>query len=306
MVDMTEKHQYDKKKLIILRAALIAIGAGVGAAAVWQYFVYFPDVVRDEFEPVIIVVSGAMLAVILALSAKPFYRLGAGIAQSVIGVVSRLGIKGVIAVALGIVAAGMFVFIVDVIVGTYQDIWAVRLLVDVLAYVVFAAVCCYGFTKWLTAEPDDVEPQTVKRGYLLAAGCFADERAVSAAYALSGVKVCDGAYRALCLFDGDATAVKRLDALIESGAAEPIACKTPFGARDEYEKLEIELADKKRLRYIAPSGSEAPSDGLSLDLFAPPSAELMRRFEIKTAAESENISDSTVADDISGRIIIDK
>lgn len=304
---MTEKHQYDKKKLMILRAVLIAIGAGVGTTAVWQYFVYFPDIVRNEFEPVIIVVSGAMLAAILALSAKPFYRLGAGIAQSVSGAVSHLGVKGVVAVLLGLIAAGIVAYVVDVVVRSYQDIWAVRLLADALAYLVFAALCCYGFVKWLMTEYDDeTQPQAVKRGYLLAAGCLTDERAVTAAYVLNGIKVSDGAYKALCLFDGDAAAVKRLDALVNCGAAELIRCKTPFGERDEYTELERSLADKKRLRLIVPTGERVPPDGLSLELFSPPDAELMRKLETRDDAEPENISDSPDADAVSGRIIIDK
>lgn len=304
---MTEKHQYDKKKLIILRAALIAIGAAVGATAVWQYFVYFPDVVRTEFEPVIIAVSGAMLALILALSAKPFYRLGAGVAQSVAGVVARLGAQGVASVALGLVAAGIFVLIVDVIVGTYQNIWAVRLLADVLVYVVFAALCCYGFAKWLTVENDDEEDQaSVKRGYLLAADCLADDRALSAAYALQDVKVCDGAYKALCLFGGDAAAVKRLDALVRNGVAELVRCKTAFGTHDEYVELERALADKKRLRHVAPSDDTVSPDGISLDFFAAPHAELLRSLETRSDPAPENTADAPDGDAVSGRIIIDK
>ena len=76
---MNTKREYDKKKLIILRAVLIVIGGAVGATAVWQYFVYFPDVMRSEFKAVFTVVSGVVLAAILGLSAKPFYRLGSGI-----------------------------------------------------------------------------------------------------------------------------------------------------------------------------------------------------------------------------------
>ena len=101
-----EQQHYDRKKLIILRAALIAIGAALGGTALWQYFVYYPDVIKREFRIVITVVSSAVLALILGLSAKPFYRLGASVADGVRALLSKLGAKGVAAVVLGLIAAG--------------------------------------------------------------------------------------------------------------------------------------------------------------------------------------------------------
>lgn len=250
---MTTKREYDKVKLIILRAALIVIGAGVGATAVWQYFTYYPELVRGEIQVVIIVVSAAVLALILALSAKPFYRCGASIAAWFRGATAKLGGMGVAAIAIGLVAAGIAVLLVDVIMAKYAGIWAVRLLADVLVYIVFAALCCYGFTRWLAVPEEGVEDIDVKRGYMLAAECLTDERALTAVDTLIGVKVSDGAYKALCLFGGDADAIRRLDALVSCGAVELIKCKVQFGERDEYREYERQTAAKKRLKYVAPT-----------------------------------------------------
>lgn len=254
---MTEKHQYDRKKLIILRAALIAIGAGVGGTALWQYFAYFPDIVRREYQIVITVVSAALTALLLALSAKPIYRLGAGIAESVSGVAVKLGAKGVIGVVLGLVAAGALVVAVDVIMSTYQDIWAVRLLVDMLAYLVFAALCCYGFIRWLS-EPEETEApiESKKQGYLLSYKCFMDERVITAADTLINACVCDSAYKAICLFGGDAEAVKRLDSLVSCGAVKPVHVSKQFSDENELDEIEKSYARSKRLKYLSAEGAE--------------------------------------------------
>lgn len=256
---MTTKREYDKKKLIILRAVLTVLGGSVCALALWQYFVYYPDVVRSEFKIVITVVSSVFFAAILALSAKPFYRLGAGIGESIIGVANRLGAKGIAAVVLGMFASGVFVFVVDVVMSMLQNIWAVRLLVDVLVYIVFAALCCYAFTKWLTVttnEPsEDVAP--ADKGYLITAGCLTDERVLTAVDTLINIRVCEGAYKALCVYYGNADAVKRLDSLVSLGAVTLIRSKAEFAGEAEYTQLEAEAAKSKRLKLIDLNGLNA-------------------------------------------------
>ena len=273
-----EQQHYDRKKLIILRAVLILIGGAVGGTALWQYFEYYPDVVRREFQIVITVVSSAVVALILGLSAKPFYRLGASVGDGVYSVMLRLGAKGVAAGILGLIAAGAFVFVLDVIIRHYVDIWAVRLLSDVLAYIVVAVACCYGFTKWLsTADRVSVKTPPPDVGYLLSYECFSDERVLTAVSALNNVKVCDGAYKALCLFDGGADAVKRLDALARAGEVRFVKTGKDFSTAAECVREEKRVAQSKRLKYVSLDGNDDGSS-VGLNVFSAPSPELASRF----------------------------
>lgn len=275
-----EQQHYDRKKLIILRAALIAIGAALGGTALWQYFAYYPDVVKREFRIVITVVSSAVLALILGLSAKPFYRLGASVADSVRALLSELGAKGVAAVVLGLIAAGAAAYLTDVIIRDFLDIWAVRLLADVLVYLLFAALGCYGFTRWLVAEEDEAVPPPPDAGYLLAADCFGDDRVLTAADALINVKVREGAYKATCLF-GDSDAVKRLDSVVRSGSAKVLRFGKDFADRAEFVALEKRLAQSKRLKYVS---TESDAD-VKLDAFALPVVSAAGDDKAQTAGE---------------------
>lgn len=260
-----DQQHYDRKKLIILRAALIAIGAALGGTALWQYFVYYPAAVKREFQIVIIVVSAVVLALILGLSAKPFYRLGASIGESLRSLLVKLGAKGVAAVVLGFIAAGAAAYLTDVMIRDFLDIWAVRLLADVLVYILFAALGCYGFTRWLLAPADECEPLPPDEGYLLAADCFADDRVLTAASVLINVKVCESAYKAACLYC-DAEAVKRLDAVVRNGSATVLRCGKDFTDKEQFVAIEKRLAETKRLKYVSPSSDAA----VRLDAFVPP------------------------------------
>ena len=283
---MNTKREYDKKKLIILRAVLIVIGGAVGATAVWQYFVYFPDVMRSEFKAVFTVVSGVVLAAILGLSAKPFYRLGSDIAESVGGVAARLGGTGVAAVVLGLVAAVVAVLLVDAVMATYGKIWAVRILADMLVYIIFAALCCHAFTRWLSAPDDTEEGDELKRGYLLAAECLSDERVLSAAEVLVNVKVGECAYKALCLA-GDADGVRRLDRLVALGAAEQVRCKKQFSTKEECVEWEKATAAKKHLKYVTPA--DIADGDVTLALFASPTDDIRAKYAADAPNTDENV-----------------
>lgn len=260
----SDQYEYDRKKLIILRAVLIAIGGAVGGLALWQYFAYFPDFMRREFQIVIIVVTAAVVAAILGLSAKPFYRLGASISELVSNAVARLGGRGVAAVVLGLVGAGALVFLFDVMIRVI-GIWAVRLLLDVLVYVVFAAIGCYGFTKWLSVTDSDDALPPADNGYLLTVDCFSDERVTIAADVLINVRVCESAYKALCLFGGDSDAAERLDSLVKSGAVGIVKCNKDFSNKAEYAEIERNIARGKRLRTVGVG--EETDGGVSLGIF---------------------------------------
>ncbi|MCH5154206.1 MAG: hypothetical protein J1F71_03235 [Clostridiales bacterium] len=280
---MTENN-YDKIKLIILRAALVLVGAGMGFLALWQYFTFYPNVVRHEFQIVISVVSSALIALIFGLSAKAVYRLICSIADATLRLKERVGARGIVAAVLGLVAAGVPVMVFDVIIRRYVDIWAVRLLTDILMYILSAAGCCVGFTKWLNmggadkaekaknADNADGAEKTYRPlpavGYLLSAECFADERVITAVNTLINVKVCDGAYKALCLYhEGGSDAARLMDALIKSGKLSVIAGKD-FDGAEGYELMEKQLANNKRLRLISRSGE------MSLSAFTQPTAEM--------------------------------
>lgn len=266
---MTTVKEYDKKKLIILRAALIVIGGAVGALALWQYFVYFPDAVSREYQIVITVVSATVFAALLGLSAKAFYRLGASIAESASSFGRRVGARGIAAVVLGFIASGAFAVAVDAVVCKLQDIWAVRLLIDVLAYMVMAAALGYAFSRWLDASYDEGEkqpPQCV--GYLISAQCFTDGRALVAVKTLINVKVCDGAFKALCLYGGEEglPAAKLLDTLITDGSVTAVRSGDGFSDMNEYLETERATARAKRLKLICPTGDG--ENCLGLDVFA--------------------------------------
>lgn len=256
-------HVYDKKKLIILRAALILIGGAVGGTAVWQYFVNYPELMRREFQIIITVVSAS---------------IGAQFA----GIVRTLGARGVVAVVAGLAAAGMFGFLLDVIIRGYIGVWAVRLLADILAVCLFAVLCCYGFTKWVAAdEPEETgAPERECVGYLLTASCFTDERVLTAADTLCNVKISKNVFQALCRFGGDGAAMARLNAVIERGAAESLKGGDDFSNADDYARAEIALAAAKRLKPIvaAADGFPAIDGAVDVAVFAPPTDEVKAKF----------------------------
>ena len=193
---------------------------------------------------------------------------------------SELGAKGVAAVVLGLIAAGAAAYLTDVIIRDFLDIWAVRLLADVLVYLLFAALGCYGFTRWLVADEDEAVPPPPDAGYLLAADCFGDDRVLTAADALINVKVCEGAYKATCLF-GDSDAVKRLDSVVRSGSAKVLRFGKDFADRTEFVALEKRLAQSKRLKYVS---TESDAD-VKLDAFAPPVISAEQENKAQTAGE---------------------
>lgn len=269
---MTEELKYDRKKLIILRAVLIAVGAGLGGLALWQYFVYFPDVVRREYSIVITVVSALFTALMFGLSAKAIYRLGATIAGYAVSANERLGARGIVATVCGLAAAGCVVVLFDVAIRTVWNIWAVRLLVDVLVYMVCAAFGCYGFIKWANAPKDDenvVVASPKLSGYLIGWECFGDDRVFTAADTLIGAKVCDGAYKALGMWSDDKTAIRRLDELVMSGKVGVLRCNKTFADKAEYTELEKTLAASKRLKFVCGGETEG---GVNIAMFVSPDA----------------------------------
>lgn len=278
-------HSYDRKKLIILRAALILIGGAVGGTAVWQYFVNYPELMRREYQIIITVVSACVLAALLGLSAKPFYRLFGSIGAQFAGIARTLGARGVVAVVAGFAAAGMLGFLLDVIIRGHIGVWAVRLLVDILAVCVFAALCCYGFTKWVAAdEPEETAaPERACVGYLLTAACFTDDRVFTATDTLCNVKIGKNVFQALCRFGGDSDALARLNAVIERGAAESLKGGDEFVSAEDYARTEIALAAAKRLKLISATADGFPViDGaIDIGVFAPPSDEIKAKY-VKT------------------------
>lgn len=307
-------NSYDKVKLIILRAALVLIGAGLGFLALWQYFLFYPHVVKREYQIVITVVSAALVALMFGLSAKAVYRLISSVAIAVGGLKDRMGKRGIIAIALGFVVAGGIVVGFDFSIKLVVDIWAVRLLADILVFIIFAAGCCVGFTKWMTS-PKSGKPQKTDApavGYLVAAECFSDERVLTAVHTLINVKVIDGAYKALCLYGGDdgADAARLMDVLVKNGAVTVLNTGKQFDDGKAYEQLERQIAASKRLKRISLDGGEKE---LSLSLFALPSAEIahaVTALHADNAAEQESalksLLDDAPADDVNGQIIIDK
>lgn len=265
---------YDKKKLIILRAVLIAIGGAVGGLSLWQYFVYYPSLIGREYRIVIAVVSSAFCALILGLSAKPFYRLGASIAENATAIGSSVGARGILAVVLAFAAACAFVTAFDAIIKRVQDIWAVRLLTDILVYMVCAALCGYGFTKWLALPraKDGAKAEQPSVGYLISAECFADERVFTAVRTLINVRVCDGAFKALCLYGGESglNAAKRLNALMESGDVRVVKCDDAFADMEGYRAAEKNIAASKRLKQVCLN--DCDQTAIALALFAAPTA----------------------------------
>lgn len=295
---MTEQNkEYDRKKLIILRAALIVIGGALGVTAMWQYFVYYPHLMRREFQIVIIVVSGVFIALILGLSAKPFYRLIGSIAEIVGTGANRLGAKAIIAITVALVCSGGLVFLLDFIIRRYLDIWAVRLLVDVMAYIIFAALLSYGFTRITFREKSEnrqAPTPCLKAGYLISARCFFDRRVITAAYTLINAKVCEGAYKAICLYGGDKAeaAIRRLDTLIKSGDVEVLRFGKEFESEAEYVELERKLAASKKLKYISVEEGNADENTVAeLSVFAAPSDGLLNRYAAPLAEVADGESE---------------
>lgn len=304
-------NNYDKIRLVILRALLIIIGGGMGFLALWQYFLFYPDLVRREFQIVITVVSTVLVALIFGLSAKAVYRLVASVAAAARGLKESVGTRGIIAVALGLVVAGGLVTAFDFCIRLVVDIWAVRLLADVLAYILLASLCCLGFSKWLNAPPK-TEKAMPAVGYLIAAECFTDERVLTAVHTLINVKVCDGAYKALCLYGGEkgADGAKLMDALIKKGVISVIKTNRTFDDEATYAEIERQLALSKRLKPVSIAATEK---GIALSIFAPPTDEIRQAAEppaneVPTESEksAEKTSDINSDDNINGQIIIDK
>ncbi len=272
---------YDKKKLIILRAVLIAVGLAVGGTAMWQYFAYYPDAMRRELQIVVIVVTSVLFGGILGLSAKPFYRLGASIGTQFQKIVKDLGLKGVTATLCGIAAAVAFGLLFDFLMSLIIDILAVRVLLDVLVVALVAALCCYGFVRWITVDGSDAptKRETPYGGYLLTASCFYDDRVYVAADFLTGVKVTQNVFKALWKY-GDGAALERLKILSESGALDILRCGTQFDDVDGYSAAEADAAASRRLKPLKASNVVFPDmDGAcDIAVFAEPDGALKDKY----------------------------
>lgn len=298
-----EQKMYDKKKLIILRAALIVIGAVVVGTAVWQYFTYYPDIMRREIEIVVIVVSSAVGAALMGLSAKPFYRLGVGIATQFQGVIARVGVKGVAAVIAGLVTGGMLGYLFDVIIRHGIEIVAVRVLLDILVAAALAALCCYGFTLWLAADGRQEPSAPSPRGYMLTASCFFDDGVYAAASALINATVSDGAVKALWKFGENGDALERLKKVMESGLVGTVSCPDDaFDTLEKYIAHETETAKQKRLKTVGAENEFGNSYEVPITLFARFTQDEIAKFCHSTA--DERFSQDDV--DGGGQIIIDK
>lgn len=240
---------YDKKTLIILRAALIIIGGVIGGVCVWQYFEYYP-VIKRELQIVVIAVSALALAALLGLSAKAFYKLGSSIKASVKTVADDLGAKGITAVALSPVAASAVAFLLDRILLYYTDVTAVRIIADVVTAFAATGIFAYAFTKWISAPSAD--PDTAKErgavGYLLTADCFTDDRVFVAVDVLNNVCAVDGVFEAVTRLYDEAAAA-RLKRVAESGKVKFVKTKGFVGA-DEYSAAEQNAAVRKRLKTV--------------------------------------------------------
>ncbi len=315
------KEMYDKKKLTILRAVLIAVGAAVGGTAVWQYFVVYPDVLRREAQIGVIIVSAAALAALLGLSAKPFYRLGASIGGVFKNMFARLGAAGIIATASGLIAAGLLCYVFDVIIRDSIGVIAVRVLADILVFSLLAALGIFGFTKWISASVDEDAPPPT-RGYMLTASCFFDDRVFVAAQVFDRVRVSEGAFRALWK-SGEGVnlmALERFKAVAESGAVHTVKCDKDFSSVAEYLEYERELCSELRLKSVALAldGFEFPLGATSLEIFAPDPDARKKFFEsfangVQNADEAEcdgatgiKSGEPAQEDDANGQIIIDK
>ena len=103
---------------------------------------------------------------------------------------------------------------------------------------------------------------------------------MTAADALINVKVCEGAYKATCLF-GDSDAVKRLDSVVRSGSAKVLRFGKDFADRAEFVALEKRLAQSKRLKYVS---TESDAD-VKLDAFALPVVSAAGDDKAQTAGE---------------------
>lgn len=306
-------NNYDKIRLVILRAVLVVIGGGMGFLALWQYFLFYPNIVGREYQIVITVVSTALIALIFGLSAKAVYRLVSSVADAARGLKENVGVRGIIAVLLGFAAAGVLVTVFDVMIRRVVDIWAVRLLADVLAYIFGAALCCVGFTKWLNApQAEKTEKADAPAvGYLIAAECFTDERVITAVHSLINVKVCDGAYKALCLYGGTqgAEGARLMDALIKKGVLSVVPTKKTFDDEAAYKAIERQIAASKRLKPVVMTATER---GLGLVVFAPPTEHIKQAVTLPPIAPTEadipteKTSDNAPDDSINGQIIIDK
>ncbi len=254
----TEK--YDGKRLIILRAALIAIGAVIGGVCVWQYFVAYPDIMRKEFRIVIIVVSAAVIAAILGLSAKPMYRLIASVIAVFGRISGSLGGKGIAAATAGFVAAGIVGYLFDMSVRYAISVIAVRVLADVLVSLLCVLALCYAFMRWLGAEAEDrTAVESVP---------FSGYRVFVAADVLNNVKVSDSVFKALCVLGSDAAAADRLKVLLESGRIERIRNSAKFDTASQYAESEARLAISKRLRPVYLGGESVADGAVRLETFA--------------------------------------
>ncbi len=305
---------YDRKKLIILRAVLIVIGAAVGGTALWQYFAVYPDLVRREIQIVIVVVSAAAAAALLGLSAKPFYRLGASIGSQYLKLFSGLGFKGVIAVVTGLFTACMVAYVFDMAIRSSLDILAVRVLADLLVGIIMAAVCCYGFSRWLASSESDEPAPDKPRGYLLTASCFYDDRVFTAASVLIGAAVDGSTAKALWKFGtADSAAIERFKATVDSGFVKVIGGETEYDTPEEYLAAMSALASSKRLMplYVSSELYPDPERATSLDVFAYPSDDIKKLFVRQNPQAAENggdKDDDKDGDDADahGQIIIDK
>lgn len=288
---------YDRRKLIILRAALIPIGGAVGYLAISQYFVYFPDIVRREYQIVISVVCTLLTALLFFLSAKPIYSLASSVKSSLLSLGESVGARGIAALSLAAVCAVGFSVLFDWLIKRALDIWAVRLVADISVCLFFVLLFSYAFTKLFSGK----RPRRAVRpcGYLIKAECFTDPRVVTAAMTLINCKVCDGAYTALCRMGGDEgkAALARLDGLVRLGKITVVPLGNEFSDDDVYSKKEVDFALNKKLLTVSAGG-----EGITLVSFTQPDTAMLEKLSSAQKIDGQNED----GDQINGQIIIDK
>ena len=256
---------YDKKILIILRAALIVLGGVIGGVCVWQYFEYYP-IIKREFQIVVIVVSALALAALLGLSAKAFYRFGSSVKASVGNVADDLGANGIIAVALAPIAAAAVAYLLDRILLYYNVITSVRIIADVVTALAATGIFAYAFTKWISAPSPDLGAVKKREavGYLLTADCFTDDRVFVAADVLNNVCAADGVFEAVTRLYDEAAAI-RLKRVAESGKVKFVKASKCFTNADEYAAAEKNAAERKRLKTVGFVGADVGIENFSIN-----------------------------------------
>lgn len=260
--------EVNKKALLITRLVMFIVGATVGALAMWQFSIYYPNLVKAPLNIVYITVCSVACAFLLALSSKPIYQVFLAIMSMVKRFFESRPLAENIAGTIGFVFGGVCGYLFEFALRVGLTVVAVRVLIEIIIGILLAFLFGYVAIYFVRAKKardaaraENVLPTSKFVGYVITSGAFKSENLNKAATMFINVKVLPQTVNAL--IDGVKTedgveALKRFESVRQLFGN--IECKKET---DELAAVKA-IAQSKNLRIIA-SAEEKIDNAINIE-----------------------------------------